>query len=384
MNMSIRAAFLCLVGAVLLATILPMATIVIVDPALMYHKPVFRSQHINGDLIGVSAAGMIHNYLADPSEGFDSIVIGNSTSVNYTSQMMREYFGWTRAMNLSIPGTNPDHHQMILEAALREGHIKHVFIEMSYHYALKGYTTTSEPTFPSDDFTVPALYDSAVWNDKLYLFSSYAFFEALKIIVGDTSAYQGSIDAPARWGDREDLKAQIKNKELPGNIEEIITKLHSLKTSNLQQLERKHRLSDFEYSYFDLRLAAPLLKYCNKDIDFILNFSPRPIMEWLTNETAIAEFNVRRYAVNTFSGCGNIKIYAEDQYVNVISRPDSFFDVVHYSPALSEFILGEISANRNQLNVRTIDEYEQRVMANIRGYDSYLRELLLASQKRDK
>lgn len=355
------------------ASLLPAFFVYCVDPFHFFHKAVLKNHGFDGKNMFSMAPGIIDNYLADPSEKIDSVVVGTSTSVNYDKELLKNKLGWENAINISIPGSNPAHIQVILQKILEIPTVKHCFIELSYHYSWEDIYHSAQPDFHEDDPMDLYLYDDLAINNIRYLFNANIFYESIMILFGNAERYRASIGAPAAWKNAEEARKILDSRK---TLESIISAKEKILSSPILPLENHY--DEFRYrkrfSYVDRRLAAVLMPYCNAGIDIVINFSPRPTGYW--RSAASSELYVRRYVVNAFSGCKNIRVYAEDQYEDVVSNPANFLDDSHYIPAISEFILEKIALGDSMLTPDSVALYEARVIENVNRQEVYLDQLV--------
>ena len=77
-------------------------------------------------------AGLIRNFLGDPEQGFDTIIMGASHAAEYRPSEIRSAIGINRAMNLSMVGGRPQVQLAVMRRALREPTVKKVIWSLSH------------------------------------------------------------------------------------------------------------------------------------------------------------------------------------------------------------------------------------------------------------
>jgi hypothetical protein len=378
--MKSRNVFFIWMAVFLSAAILPAFLVYCVDPFHFFHKAILKNHGFDGKNMFFMAPGIIDNYLADPSEKIDSVVVGTSTSANYDGEILKEKLGWGRAVNISLPGGNPAHNQIILQKILEIPTVKNYFIELSYHYSWEDIYHSAQPYFHEDDPMDLYLYDDLALNNARYLFNANIFYESIMIISGSAERYSASIGAPASWKSAKETEGILRSKNTLDSLIDAKEKILSSPVVPLEMYYDERRYQKI-FSYINRRLAAVLMPYCNADVDIIINFSPRPTGHW--RSAASAELYARRYVVNIFSGCKNIRVYAEDQYEDIVSNPANFLDDSHYIPEVNELILEKIALDENRLTPDSIALYEKRVIENVNRQEAYLDQLVRNRTKQE-
>lgn len=166
-----------------IAVLLPALFIYYVDPFQIYHRSRYPIMGLS-DNQRFQNAGLINSYLADPAEGYDSVMIGSSLSDNFTSADAQRYLGWNKTLRLFIDGANPKELQIVARHAISKATVQHVLWEIRprYYSASINELTIDDEVFPSH------LYNVQHYDDVKYLFNRDILVLALDIFAGQTSS----------------------------------------------------------------------------------------------------------------------------------------------------------------------------------------------------
>src|SRR6478752_7261628 len=94
-DINFKSAVRIILGFVAVFCFIPVVLILVVDPIHLFHKPLAQLPwHKFGGDGRVEFAGMINTYLADRSEGYDSILVGSSASESMSAEFLTKKTGW--------------------------------------------------------------------------------------------------------------------------------------------------------------------------------------------------------------------------------------------------------------------------------------------------
>jgi hypothetical protein len=362
------ASFIVILLTLLLCVIGPALLVYVVDPFQIYHKTRFKGAGYSAEQ-AYQHAGWINTVLADPSEHYESLVIGSSTMANYTESLINQHMPWGKTLNLSVNGSTPLMQATIARYAFeKKPDIKHILWDVHYFYTYEADHDNSKPGAPFPYY----LYNNSLLDDKNYLFNASNVYFSLLFLRGDFSKFNLGIEDNGPF--YENLLAEgrfaahgsydyKKNTILPA-IQDVV-----------RELPDADALASFQYPSIDKNLLDVLMPYCNSDKDINIMFSPvdRSTYTDTTNtEYIIRIINMRKYVVNKTQRCNNFKVFSFDNIDSITLKPENFADNFHYVIEINHYIADSIATNRNRITTDNIDKYQQKFVTNINEYKNQL------------
>lgn len=344
---------------IVVCSIAPALINIIVDP---YHAYGAKSK----ELINLKpnaryqSAFLIRTYLANESLGFDTVIIGNSHSVNFSPNQIEQAIGKGKVIKLSMGGSTPKRQSIIMNRVFEEPALSHVFWVITPEFA------RMDPERLVQRYAFP---DGLYGHDlvlKEYAFNWDIFIESLIDLnlfnserwAPQGDAYGSDYQSDAWWnGKRSEFINWIKTDSE-----------HSFHRSNI--LARRSRIPntyaelasmypDIEFPNID-RLAEHARKNPDVEFSFVITPHPLPLYAGISSFKLAQYIGMRRYAANVFSELPNARVYGFDDVEEIVGDFSLFKDSYHYHPSVNAHMVDAIGRGSNELIPEMIPEYEQR------------------------
>lgn len=358
--------------ALFLGVILPGLLVVIVDPFRIYHESLFPKVGYS-DIQRYQHAGLIHTYLRG-NTGYDSVVIGPSTSANYYPEDVSRILGWGKVLNLSINGSAPVEDRQVAEYALRTGHVRHLMWDMQTQFLAE------EPDMLNDSGKkqpFPAyLYNRNPFDDYPYVFNLDNLMTSLRFLRGNFTGFTRDIGRTGSWYEhaRQDNKfAAFRSLDYVRNSLEFPLPTNE----NLAYSPRTFSPDEFQYPSIDRNILDTVMPYCGKDVDITLFFTPIARVKYafvVPDQRSMHRYAfMRRYILDHIRDCPNIRLFAFDTVDWLAGNRENYMDPYHYDIAINHYILQSFAHNENRLTPENIGVYEQQFGQKA---EEYLHEIL--------
>lgn len=363
--------FINTVALIAMLSLIPGLVVIAVDPYHIFHKPIFKNHGFDKKQLFFHAAGMINNYLLDPEEHYNAVVIGSSTASGYNQKLFMEDTDWGRTLNLSISGSNGQHHSLVAKRVLASSSIEHIFLDLSYHYAYEDYAIENFDTPQSEDPMPQYLYNQSRIDDYRYIFNKNSFITSINIIFGNFSDFNLDLEANGAWINQKEAVALFFDYSTPENIASLLATIPKKRWDLLSEPHRKA----ITYPTIDNRLLPTIMPYCNTGIDIVLNFSPRSrysITQLDIKNEFYKELYMRRYLVEKTKQCKNFRFFAFETSDDISGDVRNYMDNVHFDKSTFHKILASVSQNKYRLTPENIDQYEIELINKLNAYSTDL------------
>ncbi|HSC75173.1 MAG TPA: hypothetical protein VLB90_02915 [Pseudomonadales bacterium] len=366
------ASLLSIALTVLLFVAAPFGLILFADPFQIYHKSFFEKAGYSKMQV-YQHAGWINRLLADPGQGYQSIVVGSSVMANYTQALFDEKFPqWGKCLNLSINGSVPKVQEPIAKYALsRNPGIKKVLWDIHYFYALDIKDNQQFPQY---------LYNETVMDDVGY-FNITNLLTSVEFLKGKFDGFSYGIEDNGPWYDvlfnsgRFDVYKTVESRE---------ERLPALKAAPLLALKNPGKITDFQYPEVELHLLNIVMPMCNTDTEFYIMFSPTTryfyasAADW---RYIYSQLYMRRYILERTGACKNVKVFAFDDVDWIVADLTNYADNFHYKTAVNAYIVDSIAADKHRLTPDNIEQYEKNFITAVDGYRKQFEDELAAMKK---
>lgn len=335
--------------ALLWAILLCMAAFIL-DPLRIYHTPFFAAdKYMVNDRY--QNAGLIADDL-DRRNCCDSVLIGTSLAQNFDMEMVSEKMAWNGTLNLTIAGSFPLEQQIVLDAALRTGKVKHVLWEMYELFSVPEMVAVNDRERVKRDkgnFFPVHLYGEHGWSRIKYLFS----LDAL------TSSY-GRLMHGKPLKDISNWYPQHADKF--GKGREVAAQFMPLSAKSP------------DYTRFDS--LAPIDKVvirtvkAHPDVTFDIYVSPYPLhyYAYMDQDYYANMIGMRAYLLKTLGKEDNVRLHFLDLDNNNIENMDLYKDLGHFHPSMHEEILDRIRDSSAMVKESRFDAYVGTLTRRVNDY----------------
>lgn len=340
----------------------PVAIVFFVDPFQIYHKTFFEKAGYSQEQM-YQHAGWINRILADPQQGYQSIVIGSSVMANYTQSLFDEKLPqWGKTLNLSVNGSVPRMQAVIAnDALLKNPSIRNILWDIHYYYVLD---LEGDPAFPY------YLYNDTVIDDKGYFFNITNLTSSLRFFKGDFSGFVSNVENNGPW--YESLLSTGRFDRYK-SVEYRKTLLADLQSTQPVVKPDFATIDDFQYSEVEKYLLATIMPLCNDDKEINIMFSPATRYSYAAQQDTnhlLGQLYMRRYILDRTSACKNIKIFAFDNVDWISGDMTNYADNYHYKLKVNAYILESIAQGRHQLSAENIEQYERDFIGAVNEYEA--------------
>lgn len=344
---------------VIAAILLPALFVYYVDPYQIYH----RSRYPNMGLTPnqrYQNAGLIHSYLADPAQGYDSVMIGSSLSDNFTSADAQHYLGWKKTLRLFIDGGNPKELLIVSHHAASKKNVQYVLWEIRpRYYSMAVNDLALNPSvFPA------YLYNNHMYDDFRYIFNKDVLAKAYGAFKGNIFPFDP--DTIGYWGEDQAVIPQHKQFNSAENLLML-----DQKAVEFRERQNSRPLTHASFPVIDDELVPAIDSFCNKDIEIVFYITPTT----KTERQIIGAHSIYfpRYILEKITPCQNMSLHAFD-LEDFSNDMNNYKDLEHYLPHISQHILELIGKKSNVLTPQNIEAYENNfkiAMSEYKVYSSY-------------
>lgn len=363
-----------LIVAITMAVVCPVLLVWTVDPLRIYHDPLIEDFPLHGNQ-RYQNAGLINRYLADPEQGYDSIVIGTSMSANNDAESVETIFGWKKTLRLTVIGGIAEEHAHVLRHALATKRVKHVLWEIHPFFYQDSYYRRGAHDDSPDYYFPTRLYNETVLDDWNYLFNRDVLKMSLDLLRGDKSTHRETLDTIGVWTSAEEESRSHAEFNSPESLEAL-----RQETREVVGGWSEEEIRGIEYPAL-IEQAYPFFReYCNTDVEFVLHVPPWPKYRYLRKaNTANRAIYMLRHILRETAGCRNIRLHAFD--LLPVTEDLSFFsDNQHLRPRYNNWLLGKMARKEHVMAQETVRDYENRFIQQLnrwQPYTSYPRNLEL-------
>ena len=320
-------------GIVILALLLVIALfIVIIDPLMFYHQPLFDYGYTIKDDI-YQNPGIAKNF------DYDSVLVGSSMTQNFSTNMINALFDVT-SVKLCYSGAYAKTIHEILNIAFDHRDIKKVF------WGVDTYALTTDYKFQK--YELPEyLYDKNPFNDVKYIYNKTLIFSALKTVYKIAKKEPNTtLDDAYSW--YEQYKGRFKP------LFEVIAPQNETPGLSQGTIYNEIVRDNLNYNILPFIKAYP-------DTTFYFFFVPnsvRVIEDKDADGTLEGIISAQKIAVETLLQYNNVEIYYFQNIESIILNPEKYLDESHYSADINAYILESIAQGRHRL---TLDNYSDEI-----------------------
>lgn len=327
---------------------LPALFIYYVDPYQVFHK------HTSPDL-GLTHnqryqnAGLINSYLNDPTEHYDSILVGTSLSANFTGNDLQKSLHWQRPLRLLMEGGNPKEQSILVQHALDTKKIEHILWELfpRFYYSSVNDVSTDSKVFP--DY----LYNNNPFDNYPYLFNQDVLAQSWYAWKEHSYLFSLNAETIGYWGDNPAIEEQHKNFNSADNI---IAALNPGIDTSIEMINANEL---FHYPVLEEETFPVIDKVCNSNTEIVFFIPPLSKLDYLGGGTEYPRrvIYMPRFILQKIAPCKNISLHAFD-LMGFANDLNHYKDREHYLPYINVKMLDLISRNESQLTLNNVTTYE--------------------------
>lgn len=369
MNMPTRKSVLTAIGIALgFFVLLPAVFIFLADPCHVFHKP-FRHLLPHGFTPGTRCqnAGLINSWLSDKKEGFDSILVGASTSENFLVSYINEKTPWKKTLKLEMVNMFPVEQNILVTRALATGTIRHVFWEVvpMLHHAPESWNFNN---IGQSGFFPAYLYNASRLDDYSYVFNVFTLSASVDVLTHEPY-FVDDINKILYWEDRCESMNICDHYYKKEAIEKIMKEYIPVNRSFRTPDEK----SKIHYRDFDSFIYPVILDHCNKDVSFDIFFPPFSLLWFsqLTDREFDFELYLLRHAVEKTVACRNVRIFAFYNELWITADLSNYSDPKHFYADVHKYMTDAIAGDRHRITPENIDAFEEKMIRNVNGYRPY-------------
>ncbi len=334
---------LCAMAALSIVTI-------IVDPFFHYHAPLSSMEYpLNHERQRYLNDGILKNF------DYDAVLVGSSMTENFKASQLNELFD-VNSVKVCYDGATYYEVKNSIQTAIRhQPDLQMVVLsaDLLRLYDTKDMLRYDLSAYPS------YLYDYNFFNDVEYLLNKDILLEDVYVAVRYTMAGK-----------------KTTNFDEYSNISQYCTYSSETVKAGYERLPKQDpdpesMVSEAANIEENITQNVVDLAKQNPHIQFYVFYPPYSIYYWDDmNQRGLIDwqFDNLTYATELMLACDNIHLFSfYDQY-EITCNLDNYKDFVHYSPAINEFILESMAADKHRL---TKDNYQKRLQDARNFYLSY-------------
>jgi hypothetical protein len=333
-----------------------------VDPFQIYHKSFLSGKGLNENQ-RYQNAGLINQYLADPAQDYDSIMVGTSMSQNFTGEMANKTLGWHKTMRLFMPGAVGKEQMAVLRHALDTQKAKHVLLELHPFLYQDAYQQQKQVELDLNLYFPAYLYNGEVRDDLPYLFNKEVLKASLRAIRNNST---GNLtpETIGYWANEANVASDHAAFNTPENIERIKSATAGFALKAWSEDERKA----LHYPVISDILLPVLDHYCNSGTEIILFIPPWPRYRYQKSAKVTSRsLYMLQPMLESISKCPNISLYDFD-LLDLAGDLDNYSDEQHYLPKVNQELLEHIANHEDQLTLENIQSFESRFIDTLNHY----------------
>jgi hypothetical protein len=306
-----------------------------VDPLQYYRKAKYPPLFQPGKRYQNPALARTYDY--------DTVLIGTSLSENVSASEVESALGGT-FLNLAMSGASMREQKLLLDVAIRAGHVRTVLWEINYEYLRGGpdWVTDFDGPFPF------YLYDRNPFNElHTYLLSIDTLKSSLRILAGVSGLIRWEpqpLERMQAWDwktDRklgaDELKKVWRTLQSHASQPEVRTMMGEITAANMNR--------SFDENVLPLLKAYPQTK-------FIFFFPPVSVLRHLFYDrlrpgTARDVVLNKRHIIRSLRDVPQVAIYDFQGVESVVTDFSKYYDLGHYSRGVHRWMLDSMAAGEH-------------------------------------
>lgn len=300
------------------------------DPFYQYHEPFWGMKAVLNDRDN-QMAGSVRNF------SYDSVLMGSSVAENFDSSFLDENYNCKTLKLIKSSGSVADL-LYYLNMAQREHELKNVF----WCLDIPSINSSPLPTLYNDD--IPRyLHTETVLDDAPYLFNKDILFMKIPLMLA--SAYQdiNTGGNAYNWAEDKEFSAAraLQAYDRPAHI--------------MPEQEFSGDKEDIEQSVALIEEQIEM----HPEIQYRFIIPPFSMLWWdcaYTNGTLEKNFYILEQTIPRLLAYDNVEVYFFQNEDNIICNLDNYMDMVHYSPAINQYMLEQVYEGREKVTEENWNE----------------------------
>jgi len=302
------------------------------DPFYQYHTPFGERQAVLFDRDN-QMPGSIRNFT------YDSVLIGSSVVENCDSTILDGKYGCDTQKVIKASGSTADL-LYYLEMAQENRELKNVF----YGVDMPALNSDPKPTLYGED--IPRyLHTEALIDDGTYIFNKDILMETIpKVLAYEMQGRNVGGDA-YNWASGKEFSAAMAMRAYNKPAEELPTQDF---TQNLDKISENIE-----------NLAKQIESH--PDTMYRFFFPPYSMSWWdcaYVNGQLEEQFYMLEQVIPVLLSYENVEVYYYQDEEEVICNLDNYMDLVHYSPAINQYMLEQLCSGEGKL---TRENWEEKI-----------------------
>lgn len=328
-----------------------------IDPYFHYHDPqsgvryTLNSQRYQNN-------GIVRNF------EYDTLVTGTSMTENFKTSEGEELFGGSWVKTSLSGGSFAERTNLIAKAIESNDKLERVInsIDMFSSY----WMNDADNIFPGTEAILPNyLYNEYIWDDVNYILNKEVLMGP--IADGVIGAIKGdhtitSFDEYSRWNQHFTFGEQSVYESLNERIESSIN------------FETEFEHIDNKYEAYENMLYINLISIAldNPQVEFYYFIPPYSIAQWAIDESTgylSVKLEILENMLTELSKVDNIRVYAFDDEIELITNFDNYKDTNHYGEEINSYILKCMYDDKKLIDVENKDHYINTINEFFTNYD---------------
>ena len=334
-----------IVASLLLILILFATPIIVIDPFLQYHTPIFGlDSAFTRSTQAYINPGMAKNY------NYNSVLIGSSVIENFHISQIDEEFH-VHSVKLPFAGGSVMNYYMILETAYNShNNIDTIFFSVDIFGLL--YDAQTPRNTPVPEY----LYNKNPFDDVSYILNKDVYYYVFQMLYENINNLTRDIDSAYNWEQHYDFS------------QERVLSLYNRSPQSDTELPKNYYYSSIDASvdkFSEFIIEHPETRY-------IVFFPPYSIIQWddyirLGQIDAVCEGY--RYAMEKWLQYGNVEIYSFMNCPEIITDLNNYREMMHFSERINAYMISEMANGNNRITKENLNKKMEEFYNYIQNFD---------------
>lgn len=324
--------------------ILIMILVVLIDPFVHYHAPMFGLSVAETDERG-QQIGVAKNC------DYDTAIIGSSMSENFAASWFNDGILGNNTVKLCMQGAHFDDFDRLLKVVLSKETTKRVIFSLD-NYILINYPKDYPTTIP--DY----LENDTIKDDAYYLLNKSVAMYYLPIFIWNNLKEESPTDAAYVWADRYEFN-------------EFAARATYTPVRLLQKKPEENYDAFYVTTYEFLDSITPYIE-AHPDVEFIFYSPPYSVLYWddcVNNGRLTAEICALNEVYSALLSHPNVRMFYFQDDWEVTSELNNYKDYSHYSQDINYYIYECMRDGRKEVFADTYFDELYKFSEDAASYD---------------